>query len=345
MREQFEIDLTTKSGRMLKEIIFKTSRGLSNAFAAAFEIQFVDTTEDKIIFLAEKQDEKKVRDAIARMAGVIDVGGHISKDYIRTLANPDAAAASFAGKFEKAAANQNDKAGAHSSKVGGEFRAKTENQQKLAGLIDSNRLIFATGPAGTGKTHVAIAKAVQALKAGTVKKILLARPAMEAGEKIGYLPGDQNEKLAPYMRPLYDELDKTFGPGVYKKMMENGTQLEVVPIGFMRGRTFENAFIIVDEAQNCTKEQLKMAMTRIGPNSKMVVTGDQGQIDLPKKEDSGLMYFAAILNGKPGVAMVDFPAADIVRDEIVQTIVTAIEEYEKGHIVEKKAASGPGHNR
>jgi phosphate starvation-inducible PhoH-like protein len=204
------------------------------------------------------------------------------------------------------------------------FKARSEKQQLQADLIDTNDVTFSVGPAGTGKTHVAMAKAVQALKAGTVDKILLARPALESGEKLGFQPGDQNAKMAPYMRPLYDELDKAFGPGAYADMLAKGI-LEIVPIGFMRGRTFENAFIIIDEAQNCKYEHLKMAITRLGPGSKMVITGDPEQIDFEPKTLSGLKPIMEQLDGVEGVALQAYGVEDVVRHPTVQRIIERLE--------------------
>jgi phosphate starvation-inducible PhoH-like protein len=235
----------------------------------------------------------------------------------------------FSSKFQ-GAANQNKQA-----KYTG-FKARSEKQQLQADLIDANDVIFSIGPAGTGKTHVAMAKAVEALKAHKVDKILLARPALESGEKLGFQPGDQNAKMAPYMRPLYDELDKVFGPGAYADMLTKGI-LEIVPIGFMRGRTFENAFIIVDEAQNCKFDHLKMAITRLGPGSKMVITGDPEQIDFEPKELSGLKTIMDKLDGVEGVAVQTYSAEDIVRHPTVQRIVERLD----GKTQPKQPVKGP----
>ncbi|MCE9508396.1 MAG: PhoH family protein [Alphaproteobacteria bacterium] len=235
----------------------------------------------------------------------------------------------FSSKFQ-GAANQNKPA-----KYTG-FKPRSEKQKLQADLIDANDVTFSIGPAGTGKTHVAMAKAVEALKAGAVNKILLARPALESGEKLGFQPGDQNAKMAPYMRPLYDELDKVFGPGAYADMLTKGI-LEIVPIGFMRGRTFENAFIIVDEAQNCEFDHLKMAITRLGPGSKMVITGDPEQIDLKPKNLSGLKPIMEQLDGVEGVAIQAYSIEDVVRHPTVQRIVERLE----GKTQPKQPVKGP----
>lgn len=205
------------------------------------------------------------------------------------------------------------------------FEPRTPKQQAQADVIDANDIAFCVGPAGTGKTHVAMAKAVEALQSGTVEKILIARPALESGEKLGYQPGDQNAKMAPYMRPLYDELDKAFGEGSYQRLLDDG-RLEIVPIGFMRGRTFAKAFIIVDEAQNCKFEQLKMAITRLGEGSKMVITGDPDQSDFEPKELSGLKPIVEAAEGIEGIGMHYYTAADVMRHPTVQRFVEKLEK-------------------
>ncbi len=219
----------------------------------------------------------------------------------------------------------------------GTKREATQAQIDFEDQIRKNDMSFGMGPAGTGKTYVAMKLGVEALKTNKVKKLLLARPATEAGENIGFLPGTQEDKLAPYMRPLYDELDKAFGRSAWKKMMESG-QIEVVPVGFMRGRTFDDAFIVIDEAQNLTQEQLDMAATRIGYNSKMVITGDPNQIDLKPKSLSALVDFVEILRGEPGVGIQHFAGADCVRSRMAQTIVDAIER-KRAKLMESKLAA------
>jgi len=216
------------------------------------------------------------------------------------------------------------------------FKARSPRQQEQADLIDANDVVFSIGPAGTGKTHVAMAKAVEALKAGEVDSILLARPAVEAGKTLGFLPGDQNDKMKPYMRPLYDELDKAYGKGQYETMIKNGI-VEVAPIGTMRGRTFENAFVIIDEAQNLLYSELKMALTRLGNGSKMVITGDPGQIDLDPVTDSGLMEIIKELEGVESIALHNYGPEDVMRHPTVQRIVDRLEG--KDH--KKQPLSGP----
>jgi len=206
----------------------------------------------------------------------------------------------------------------------GGFKPLSEKQKLQGDLIDTHDFVFSIGPAGTGKTHVAMAKAVEALIAGDVETILLARPAVEAGKTIGFLPGDQNEKMAPYMRPLYDELDRVYGRAVRENMVNDGT-IEVAPIGTMRGRTFKKAFVIIDEAQNLLPEELKMALTRLGEGSKMVITGDPEQVDLNPKDSSGLVPLIEKLKGVEGIAMQYYGPEDVMRHPTVQRIVDRME--------------------
>ena len=181
---------------------------------------------------------------------------------------------------------------------------------------------------GTGKTYLAMAKAVVALKNKVVSRIILTRPAVEAGEKLGFLPGDLQSKVDPYLRPLYDALYEFMGPDAYHKMVENGT-IEVAPLAYMRGRTLSDSFIILDEAQNCSMEQLKMFLTRFGEGSKVVVTGDVTQIDLPEERKSGLKRISEILSSVEGIAVVELSNKDVVRHKLVKDIVKAFEKYEK----------------
>lgn len=211
-------------------------------------------------------------------------------------------------------------------------RARTVNQVQLVNDYKDNDLIIAEGPAGTGKTYTSIALAVKALKERQVRKIILTRPAVEAGERLGFLPGDVKEKLDPYLQPLYDALHDMLP---YKKLetwLEDGT-IQIAPLAFMRGRTLESACVILDEAQNATISQLKMFLTRMGVNSKFIMTGDSTQIDLPKKSDSGLIQAIRILKGIEGVSVIKFDERDIVRHKLVRMIVKAYEKEENGNSV------------
>ncbi|MFP4059000.1 MAG: PhoH family protein [Bacteroidales bacterium] len=206
------------------------------------------------------------------------------------------------------------------------IKAKTPNQIKLVQEYQENDLLFAIGPAGTGKTYTAIALAVRAWKAKEVKKIILTRPAVEAGERLGFLPGDVKEKLDPYLQPLYDALNDMIPYRKLAGLLEEGT-IQIAPLAFMRGRTLSNAFVILDEAQNATMNQLKMFLTRMGQNAKFIVTGDITQIDLPDKSNSGLVKALEILKDIRGISFVEFDQRDIVRHRLVKSIVDAYNKY------------------
>ena len=206
--------------------------------------------------------------------------------------------------------------------------AKTVGQAKYINAIKKNSIVFGVGPAGTGKTYLAVALAAVAYKNKQVDKIILTRPAVEAGEKLGFLPGDLGAKVDPYLRPLFDALQEMFGLDTYAKLLERGA-IEIAPLAYMRGRTLSNAFIILDEAQNTTKEQMKMFLTRMGEGSKIVVTGDITQIDLPNKEISGLVHATSILKGIDNISIVNLTSKDVVRSELVQAIVDAYSANEK----------------
>jgi len=211
------------------------------------------------------------------------------------------------------------------------IRARTVNQLLLVNEYKTNDLVIAEGPAGTGKTYTSIALAVRALKEREVKKIILTRPAVEAGEKLGFLPGDMKEKLDPYLQPLYDALHDMLPFKKLETWIEDGT-VQIAPLAFMRGRTLENAFVILDEAQNATINQLKMFLTRMGVSSKFIMTGDTTQIDLPRKSESGLIQAIRILSGIEGISIIKFDESDIVRHKLVRKIVKAYaqEENETG---------------
>ena len=205
------------------------------------------------------------------------------------------------------------------------IRARTVNQRRLVELYEQNDLLFAVGPAGSGKTYTAIALAVRALKDRTVRRVILTRPAVEAGEKLGFLPGDMKDKLDPYLQPLYDALNDMIPAAKLQRFLEDGT-VQIAPLAYMRGRTLDNAFVILDEAQNTTSSQIKMFLTRMGRNAKFIVTGDVTQIDLPRKSDSGLMRAMDTLRGIDGIGMVEFDKRDIVRHHLVKYIVDAFDK-------------------
>ena len=211
---------------------------------------------------------------------------------------------------------------------GSVIKPRTTNQVGLVKKVRENDLVFALGPAGTGKTYISVALAVQAMKNKEVKKIIITRPAVEAGENLGYLPGDMKEKVDPYLRPIYDALDDMITPEKLRYYLENRI-IEIAPLAFMRGRTLKNAFILLDEAQNTTPMQIKMFLTRMGPNSKVIITGDTTQVDLPRKQKSGLIESIRILKGVKGIGKVDLTSADVVRHKLVKSIINAYDKQEK----------------
>ena len=218
------------------------------------------------------------------------------------------------------------------------IQGRTPNQEKLVETFTNNDLTFALGPAGTGKTYIAIALAVRALKNREVRKIILSRPAVEAGEKLGFLPGDMRDKIDPYLQPLYDALEDMI-PAVKLKEYMDTKVIQIAPLAFMRGRTLNDAVIVLDEAQNTTTHQIKMFLTRLGMNAKMIITGDVTQIDLPRTTKSGLIHALDVLKGVEGVGRVDFSKKDIVRHHLVQRIVEAYERHDK---LEKEAEEKAG---
>jgi phosphate starvation-inducible PhoH-like protein len=212
--------------------------------------------------------------------------------------------------------------------IGGKpIYAKTINQKHYIKAIQKNDLVFGIGPAGTGKTYVAVMYAISKLKDGSIKKIILTRPAVEAGENLGFLPGDLKEKIDPYLRPLYDALYEGLGAKQTDELIEKGT-IEIAPLAYMRGRTLENAYVILDEAQNTTTNQMKLFLTRLGFNSKMVVTGDITQIDLPKKKGSGLVQATELLRDVDGIEIIEFDRIDVIRHPLVQKVLERYENYE-----------------
>jgi len=212
--------------------------------------------------------------------------------------------------------------------------ARTKNQKKIVELSDINDILFAIGPAGTGKTYTAVALAVKALKNNQVRRIILTRPAVEAGENLGFLPGDLKDKIDPYLRPLYDALDDMIMPEKLTNFMTNRI-IEVAPLAFMRGRTLDNAFVILDEAQNATEMQLKMFLTRLGPSAKCIITGDLTQIDLPKNQRSGLFRSLRLLDGIEGIGVVYLESGDVVRHRLVKAIINAYDKDDEMQAIRK----------
>ena len=260
-----------------------------------------------------------------RMKGLIDYFdryGHISKEVVEQ---------SFAGGLTDSDRRQSEGGDREAIVYGNNgivVKARTENQRKLVELYDRSDLIFATGPAGSGKTYTAIALAVRALRDKQVRRVILTRPAVEAGEKLGFLPGDLKEKLDPYLQPLYDALNDMIPAAKLQKFMEDGT-VQIAPLAYMRGRTLDNAFVILDEAQNTTMSQIKMFLTRMGRNAKFIVTGDVTQVDLPRRSDSGLVRAMQTVRGIDGIGFVEFDKHDIVRHELVKHIVDAFDRRDR----------------
>ena len=224
------------------------------------------------------------------------------------------------------------------SVTGKPISPRSANQLKLVKEFDKNDMIFAIGPAGSGKTYTAIALAVRALKNKEIKKIILSRPAVEAGEKLGFLPGDMKDKIDAYLQPLYDALQDMIPAAKLKEYMELNI-IQIAPLAFMRGRTLNDAVVILDEAQNTTTQQIKMFLTRMGMNTKMIVTGDMTQIDLPTSQTSGLVQAMKILRGVKGISFIELTKKDIVRHKLVTRIVEAYEKFEEGRKMEKKASA------
>ncbi len=231
------------------------------------------------------------------------------------------------GKEEKAVASKRIKDVLVHGVAGRLIKPQTENQRKMVALMDKNDMLFAVGPAGTGKTYTAVALAVRALKEKEVRKIILTRPAVESGENLGFLPGDLKEKLDPYMQPLYDALRDMIPHEKLESYIEKGV-IQIAPLAFMRGRTLDNAFVILDEAQNTTHNQMKMFLTRMGKSAKFIITGDPGQIDLPRKQVSGLKESLLALKDINGIAQVFLDDKDVVRHKLVRSIISAYKSIE-----------------
>ena len=223
------------------------------------------------------------------------------------------------------------------------IKSRSENQQKLIDAYEKNDMVFAVGPAGTGKTYLSIALAVRALKDNMAKKIILSRPAVEAGEKLGFLPGDMKDKIDPYLQPLYDSLEDMIPAVKLQDMMEKHI-IQIAPLAFMRGRTLSDAIVILDEAQNTTSQQIRMFLTRMGTNTKMIITGDMTQIDLPRDQRSGLKEALKILEGVEGIGVVNLGQKDIVRHKLVTRIVNAYEKYDKERLEAREAKNAEKEN-
>ena len=283
----------------------------------------------------QTDDVDNAKDKINLIVQYLERNGHLSENYFSQLLGDDD------GMIDEKIVDDASNDILVFGQNGKVIRAKTKNQKLLVSASDKNDILFAVGPAGTGKTYTAVALAVRALKNKVVKKIILTRPAVEAGENLGFLPGDLKEKIDPYLRPLYDALDDMIPSDKLNYYMTNRV-IEIAPLAYMRGRTLDNAFIILDEAQNTTELQIKMFLTRIGPSAKAVITCDMTQIDLPKNQQSGLSKAIHILKNIEGIAHIELDDEDVVRHRLVKQIIRA---YERANdATHKDARNGQDNN-
>ncbi|HAD32933.1 MAG TPA: phosphate starvation-inducible protein PhoH [Chitinophagaceae bacterium] len=275
-----------------------------------------------LIKLTGKPEEVDIaKEKINLIVQYLERNGHLSENYFSSILGDDD------GVIDEKVVEEPNNDFLLFVQNGKIIKAKTRNQKLLVSASDKNDIIFAVGPAGTGKTYTAVALAIRALKNKSVKKIILTRPAVEAGESLGFLPGDLKEKIDPYLRPLYDALDDMLPPDKLNYYMTNRV-IEVAPLAYMRGRTLDNAYIILDEAQNTTELQIKMFLTRIGPSAKAIITGDMSQVDLPKNQTSGLGKAIQILKNINGIVHIELDGEDVVRHRLVKEIIKA---YERSH--------------
>ena len=285
-----------------------------------FDVTFI-TRGSEIKIKGDEEAVDKAKRAVKNMLLLINKGETLNEQNIRYVIS-----LVRDGNEDKLSAMSSDCVCI--SAKGKPIKAKTLGQKKYIEAIKNNTIVFGIGPAGTGKTYLAVALAVNAFRAKQVNRIILTRPAVEAGEKLGFLPGDLQQKVDPYLRPLYDALFDMLGPENFQKYQERGN-IEVAPLAYMRGRTLDDSFIILDEAQNTTPEQMKMFLTRLGFGSKIVVTGDITQIDLPDGKRSGLVEVIKILKGVEDIEAIRFTQKDVVRHRLVQDIIKAYEKYEE----------------
>jgi len=303
--------------------IYGINNSLFEVIKSAFPKLRLIARGDEIKALGERTAIENFEDKLQDLIEYFNKYNSLTAEDIEEILHP-----SGARKLKQDTAEEDVIIYGHSGKV---IKARTVNQIKLVKEYEHNDLLFAVGPAGTGKTYTAIALAVRALRDKEVKRIVLTRPAVEAGEKLGFLPGDVKEKLDPYLQPLYDALHDMIPVKKLATLMEDNT-VQIAPLAFMRGRTLDNAFVILDEAQNATINQLKMFLTRMGKSARFVVTGDLTQIDLPDKSSSGLVYALKILKNIKGISVIEFDQRDIIRHKLVKFIVKA---YEKAGLKDK----------
>ncbi len=323
--------LTISNNEQLRAVFGDFDRNI-NVIQKAFSVTVFSRGSEVKITGDDEQSVSKAKKAIDTLCGFFERGEAIDEQNVRyavSMVNDGA-------ESEIASMSGDCVCVSYSGKP---IKPKTVGQKKYCDMIRSHTITFGVGPAGTGKTYLAVALAVTAFKQKQVQRIILTRPAVEAGEKLGFLPGDLQNKVDPYLRPLYDALFEMFGQESFAKLSEHGA-IEVAPLAYMRGRTLDDSFIILDEAQNTTREQMKMFLTRLGFNSKMVITGDITQIDLPEAKKSGLIEALKVLRGIEDIAQNRFTEKDVVRHRLVQDIVKAYDEYHGSSKSERGAWRG-----
>lgn len=291
-----------------------------NLLRKAFPEITITSRGNSIKLAGEKKYTQKAKSKFESMVRLLKEHSELPVQMVEDLLNGD-------NPFETHVSSDDTKVLVHGAD-GKVIRAKTQNQKKLITASEQNDIVFAVGPAGTGKTYTAVALAIRALRNRTVKKIILTRPAVEAGESLGFLPGDLKEKIDPYLRPLYDALDDMIPAEKLAQFMATRV-IEIAPLAYMRGRTLDNAFIILDEAQNCSTMQIKMFLTRLGPSAKCIITGDLSQIDLPYHQKSGLQRAINLLKRLEGIATIYLTAEDVVRHRLVKEIIKAYEAADR----------------
>lgn len=328
--ENFEKKLSINSSKTV-QILFGQMDGNIKQIRKLFNIDLL-VRENDLKIIGEKKDVETVAKVLDEIILAIDKEGYLPQEKFNYLIRHYAE-----GNTDRVSDYLNDIVTV--SSLGKMIKPKTIGQKVYIDNIIKNDIVFGIGPAGTGKTYLAVAMAVDAFRKKDVERIILTRPAVEAGEKLGFLPGDLQDKVDPYLRPLYDALFEIMGAENYMKNLEKG-KIEVAPLAYMRGRTIDSAFIILDEAQNTTKEQMKMFLTRLGYGSKAVVTGDVTQIDLPTGKKSGLKQVEGILKNVNGISFTYFDKKDVVRHKLVQDIIGAYEKYEENRDREENKKNG-----
>lgn len=314
-----EIVLTVDDVDLLE--LFGEKNAKINLLAKSFPEVTITSRGNTIKLVGDKKHTQKAKGKLELMVKLLKQNHELPAEQVKDLLHGENPFATRLGNGDRNPTILH-------SRDGKPIKAKTHNQRRLFEATEQNDIVFAIGPAGTGKTYTAVAIAVRALKNRLVKKIILTRPAVEAGESLGFLPGDLKEKIDPYLRPLYDALDDMIPAEKLNQFMANRV-IEIAPLAFMRGRTLDNAFIILDEAQNSTTLQLKMFLTRLGPSAKCIITGDLSQVDLPFHQKSGLRHATHILDGLEGVATVNLNADDVVRHRLVKEIIRAYDRSDE----------------